>query len=744
MTRLRSLCRSASTLVFRVSSARNVEGFFVDIHAPASDNIDELRRVADANGVATGFWDWYGNWVGVSASTLLKVLGALGLPLDESSSVGDVHSALRLTEEREWRRTLPPTIVARQGGGYMFPVHVPDGSWVNVQWVLEDGRKGSCDQVDRYVAPRMIDGELIGCATFDVPHWLPLGWHRLVATVEGGHVESATLIIVPNTLSLPLLESSRRVWGVNAQLYSTRSASSWGIGDATDLADLAAVCADKGADFLLINPVHASQPVSPLETSPYLPVSRRWLNPIYIHPESIEEYASLPQASRAAIEQLRDETRQFATREDLIDRDRSWEAKRKALEAIFAAPRSYHRQSQLDRFIERGGSELSNYALWCALVEREGTIELPEDLARSSAPRVELERLELADRVDFYQWCQWVAAQQLEHAQHVAREVGMEIGIMADLAVGVHPYGSEKWSRPELFASGMSVGAPPDVYSQQGQNWSQPPWSPRSLAESGYLPLRDMVRAALANAGAVRIDHILGMFRLWWIPDGCAATEGTYVYYDHEAMMGIILLEAQRAGAVVIGEDLGVVEPWVRDYLRERGVLGTSVVWFEKEGGGWPLRPEHYRDRALAAVNIHDLPPTLGYIRGIQTTLRSELGLLTDDIETVRAGDRLELEQVSARLLEYGCIDGAEPSEREIVEGLYRYVAKTPSKLVVASLVDAVGDVRPQNMPGTGADQYPNWCVPLCDSDGDEVAIEDLPTDERLTSLFALLRGSVN
>ena len=716
----------------------------MDIHAPASDNIDELRRIADANGVATGFWDWYGNWVGVSASTLLKVLGALGLPLDESSTVGDVHEAMRLTEEREWRRTLPPTIVARQGGGYMFPVHVPDGSWVNVQWVLEDGRKGACDQVDRYVPPRMIDGELVGRATFDVPHWLPLGWHRLVATVEGGHVESATLIIVPNTLSLPLLESSRRVWGVNAQLYSTRSASSWGIGDAADLADLAAVCADKGADFLLINPVHASQPVSPLENSPYLPVSRRWLNPIYIRPESIEEYASLPQASRAAIEQLRDETRQFATREDLIDRDRSWEAKRKALEIIFDAPRSYHRQSQLDRFIERGGSELSNYALWCALVEREGTIELPEDLARSSAPRVELERLELADRVDFYQWCQWVVAEQLEHAQHVAREVGMEIGIMADLAVGVHPYGSEKWSRPELFASGMSVGAPPDVYSQQGQNWSQPPWSPRSLADSGYLPLRDMVRAALANAGAVRIDHILGMFRLWWIPDGRAATEGTYVYYDHEAMMGVILLEAQRAGAVVIGEDLGVVEPWVRDYLRERGVLGTSVVWFEKEGSGWPLRPEHYRDRALAAVNIHDLPPTLGYIRGIQTTLRSELGLLTDDIETVRAGDRLELEQVGVRLHEYGCIDGAEPSERETVEGLYRYVAKTPSKLVVASLVDAVGDVRPQNMPGTGADQYPNWCVPLCDSDGEEVAIEDLPTDDRLTSLFALLRGTVH
>ena len=460
----------------------------MDIHSPASDNIDLLRHVADMNGVATGFWDWYGNWVGVGAPTLLKVLGALGLPLNESSTVGDVEHAMRLTEEREWRRTLPPTIVAREGGGYLFPVHVPDGSWVNVQWVLEDGRKGQCEQIDRYVPPRVIDGQLVGRATFDVPHWVPIGWHRLVATVEGGHVESATLIVVPNALKLPILESSRRAWGVNAQLYSTRSSSSWGIGDAADLADLAAVCADKGADFLLINPVHASQPVSPLETSPYLPVSRRWVNPIYIRPESIEEFASLPQASREAIEQLRDVTREFASREDLIDRDRAWEAKRKALEIIFAAPRTYHRQSQFDHFVENGGSELSNYALWCALVEREDTLELPEDLERSSSPRVELERLELADRVDFWEWCQWIASEQLAHAQDVAREVGMEIGIMADLAVGVHGHGSEKWSRPELFAPGMSVGAPPDVYSQQGQNWSQPPWSPRSLAESGYRP----------------------------------------------------------------------------------------------------------------------------------------------------------------------------------------------------------------------------------------------------------------
>lgn len=708
----------------------------MDIHSPASDNIDLLRHVADMNGVATGFWDWYGNWVGVGAPTLLKVLGALGLPLNESSTVGDVEHAMRLTEEREWRRTLPPTIVAREGGGYLFPVHVPDGSWVNVQWVLEDGRKGQCKQVDRYVPPRMIDGQLVGRATFDVPHWVPIGWHRLVATVEGGHVESATLIVVPNALSLPILESSRRAWGVNAQLYSTRSSSSWGIGDAADLADLAAVCADKGADFLLINPVHASQPVSPLETSPYLPVSRRWVNPIYIRPESIEEFASLPQASREAIEQLRDVTREFASREDLIDRDRAWEAKRKALEIIFAAPRTYHRQSQFDHFVEKGGSELSNYALWCALVEREDTLELPEDLERSSSPRVELERLELADRVDFWEWCQWIASEQLVHAQEVAREVGMEIGIMADLAVGVHGHGSEKWSRPELFASGMTVGAPPDVYSQQGQNWSQPPWSPRGLAKAGYAPLRDMLRSVLSYSGAVRIDHILGLFRLWWIPEGMEASAGAYVSYDHEAMVGIVLLEAQRAGAVVIGEDLGTVEPWVRGYLNDRGILGTSVLWFEKEGSGWPLWPDHYRRSCLAAVTTHDLPPTLGYLEGVHTQLRNRLGLLVEDLDQVLEADRVERERMVSRLNEGGFIHNEEPSEEELVMGFHAYLAASPALLLAVSLVDAVGEKAPQNLPGT-SDQYPNWCIPLHGSDGEEAHIEDLAASEKVHAFLS-------
>lgn len=714
----------------------------MDHTSPAASNIDALRTLADRNGVSTFFWDWYGQKKDVSAESLLAVLHSLGVAVDEESTVEEVAAALEETENRAWRRILPPTIVAREGAPREFPVHVPDGSWVRVAWIGEDGTNGECSQLDRWVAPREVDGELIGRATFEVPGTLPAGWHRVTATLEGGRVASTTLLVAPNVLGGGPLDDGKRRWGVAAQLYSTRSSASWGLGDAEDLADLAAVCADRGADFVLINPIHASSPIAPMENSPYLPVSRRWINPIYIRPEAIREYAGVTPEARKAIEELRLEANAAGTADALIDRDRTWEAKRKALEMVFAVTRSYHREVEFRSFIAEGATSLNDFALWCALVEANESDLLPDEVGSAQAPSAEQARLELAERVEFWQWCQWIAAEQMRGAQAVAKRVGMDIGVMADLAVGVHSKGSELWSSKDLFAAGMTVGAPPDMYSQQGQNWSEPPWSPRSLAESGYAALRDMVRAALANAGAIRIDHILGLFRLWWIPEGKSAGEGTYVYYDHEAMVGTILLEAQRAGAVVIGEDLGTVEPWVRDYLRERGILGTSILWFEKDEGGWPLHPDAYRSECLAAVTTHDLPPTAGYIQGIQTTLRNELGLLVQDVEEVRAADRLELEQVTARLREYGLIASAEPTERELVEALHAYVAKTPARLVVASLVDAVGDRRPQNLPGTYL-EYPNWRVPLCDGDGIEVLIDSLATNGRLNSLFALLSGAM-
>ena len=693
---------------------------------------EKLRELAETVGVSTGFWDWYGNWKHVEDASLIAVLNSLGFSLSFDPSEAEINEAFRRNEDFAWAAPLPPTTVCRQGNEAEIPVHVPHGMGVWCHLETEDGYHHELEQLDRPIPPRMVDGNLVGRATFKIPNWLPQGWHRIVARHEDGSECSSTLIVVPQRLSCRLDDGHKR-WGVAAQLYSTRSSGSWGMGDTQDLADLTAIVARDGANVLQVNPLHAPQPCFPQETSPYLPVSRRWASPLYIRPEAIDEYARMDGKERGVITRYAHASR---SQEDIIDRDLSWKSKLKALRKIFEIPRSIPRQAQFEHFCAEGGESLENFALWSALVFENGDIELPAPYASINAPEVEQARQRLAGEIEFWQWCQWIVFDQLIRAQESAHRLGMDMGIMSDLAVGVHSLGSEIWSMPEIFAPGMSVGAPPDMYSQQGQNWSQPPWSPRGLAKAGYAPLRDMLRSVLSYSGAVRIDHILGLFRLWWIPEGMEASAGAYVSYDHEAMVGIVLLEAQRAGAVVIGEDLGTVEPWVRGYLNDRGILGTSVLWFEKEGSGWPLWPDHYRRSCLAAVTTHDLPPTLGYLEGVHTQLRNRLGLLVEDLDQVLEADRVERERMVSRLKEGGFIHNEEPSEEELVMGFHAYLAASPALLLAVSLVDAVGEKAPQNLPGT-SDQYPNWCIPLHGSDGEEAHIEDLAASEKVHAFLA-------
>lgn len=693
---------------------------------------EKLRELAETVGVSTGFWDWYGNWKHVEDASLIAVLNSLGFSLSFDPSEAEINEAFRHNEDLAWSASLPPTTVCRQGNEAEIPVHVPHGTGVWCHVETEDGQRHELEQLDRPIPPRMVDDNLVGRATFKIPNWLPQGWHRIVARHEDGSECSSTLIVVPQRLSCRLDDGHKR-WGVAAQLYSTRSSGSWGMGDTQDLADLAAIVARNGANFLQVNPLHAPQPCFPQETSPYLPVSRRWASPLYIRPEAIDEYACMDGKERGVITRYAHASR---SQEDIVDRDLSWKSKLKALRKIFELPRSISRQAQFEHFCAEGGESLEDFALWSALVFENGDIELPERFASINAPEVEQARQRLAGEIQFWQWCQWIVFDQLIRAQESAHRLGMDMGIMSDLAVGVHSLGSEIWSMPEIFAPGMSVGAPPDMYSQQGQNWSQPPWSPRGLAQAGYAPLRDMLRSVLSYSGAVRIDHILGLFRLWWIPEGMEASAGAYVSYDHEAMVGIVLLEAQRAGAVVIGEDLGTVEPWVRGYLNDRGILGTSVLWFEKEGSGWPLWPDRYRHSCLAAVTTHDLPPTLGYLEGVHTQLRNRLGLLVEDLDQVLEADRVERERMESRLKEGGFIHSENPSEEDLVLGFHAYLAASPALLLAVSLVDAVGEKAPQNLPGT-SDQYPNWCIPLHGSDGEEARIEDLAGSTKVQAFLS-------
>ncbi len=439
-----------------------------------------------------------------------------------------------------------------------------------------------------------------------------------------------------------------------AQLYSVRSRGSWGMGDFADLGDLAAIAGTHGADFLLVNPIHAAEVTPRIEPSPYLPATRRFLAPLYVRPEDIREAAYLSAEDRAAIARARETVSRFerGSRRGSTAMPHGWPSARRSRSSSprrarrAGSPRSTRSSRRKGVRSRTSRSGARSRSTTPDLAEGE---ERPDEAWDIGSPLIARLRGELAERVAFHSWLQWVADDQVRAAQAAAKDAGMRIGIMHDLAVGVHTKGSDAWSLRDTYAQGMLVGAPPDMYNQLGQNWNQPPWLPDALARSGYAPLRDMIRTLLRHAGALRIDHIIGFFRLWWIPAELGAAAGTYVRYDHEAMIGVLALEAHRAGAVVIGEDLGNVEPWVRDYLSSRGILGTSVLWFEHENGG-PTPPEHYREALLATVNTHDLPPTAGYLAGEHVDLRARLGLLTRPVAEERADAERERDTMLAIL----------------------------------------------------------------------------------------------
>ncbi len=699
---------------------------------------ERLRELARAHGVATSFDGWKGGRSEASAATLTAVLGALGV---DASSPEAVAASLEEAADAPWRATLPPVVVVTDAGGGTAVVHVRDGEPASVGVVLDDGSERALEMTDAWAEPREVDGERVGRAHFAVPAGLPLGYHELRAvTGTGGEVTTSMLVVTPARLELPAsLGDSGQRWGFMAQLYSVRSQRSWGIGDLGDLAELLQISGGRmGADFLLVNPLQAAEPVGHMSPSPYLPSSRRFVNPLYIRVEDVIEVAYLPGEQRSAIEAHASALRELNTDAQALDRDTVWRGKLAALELVHAVPRSAVRQAAFDAYRAREGSGLADFALWCALVEHFGPgTPWPEHAADPRDPQTQALRELLAPRVDLWEWLQWVADDQLAAAQSAADVAGMALGVIHDLAVGVHPSGADAWALAPVLASGVSVGAPPDDFNQQGQDWSQPPWHPRRLADARYQPFRDMVRTILRHAGGLRVDHVIGLFRLWWVPAGGGPAEGAYVSYDHDAMIGILALEAHLAGAVLIGEDLGVVEPWVREYLTGRGVLDTSVLWFERDGDGDPLPPQAWRELCLATVNTHDLPPTAGYLAQEHVALRERLGLLTQPVDDERAADAEQQAAVLDGLRRLGILGEHADDEESVVEALHVFLTRTPSRLAGVQLADAVGERRTQNQPGT-SDEYPNWRVPLADGDGRSVSVEDLVDHERVRALAAI------
>ncbi|MBV9205234.1 MAG: 4-alpha-glucanotransferase [Actinobacteria bacterium] len=523
---------------------------------------------------------------------------------------------------------------------------------------------------------------------------------------------------------------ARRSWGFTVQLYSVRSRGSWGHGDLGDLADLADWSGrELGADFVLVNPLHAAEPLPPVSPSPYLPMSRRQISPLYLRIGDIPEYAALGPGDRARIDALAAPLRAVSATPALIDRDAVWTAKRAALEMIHAVRLSPHRQAELDAFLARDRRAVEDWATWCAIAEVHGPDwrSWPAALTDPGSAEVAELRRTLAGRIGFHAWLQWLTAEQLGAAQQAARRAGMAIGVIADLAVGAYPGGADAWARQDVVVSGISVGAPPDEFNQRGQNWTLPPWHPGRLTAQAGRPLADLIAATAREAGGLRIDHVMALARLWWIPAGMPPDMGTYVRYDHELMGGVLAAEAARAGALAIGEDLGTVEPWLRKFLAGRRVLGTSMLWFERRADGTPRRPGGWRRGCLATVGTHDMPPAAAFLTGEQVTIRAKLGLLSRAEAEERAAAEADTATWLATLAREELLPAdRRPSPEEFTVALYAYLTRTPAVLIGVSLADAAGERRPQNMPGT-VDEYPNWRIPLTGADGQPVLLEDLP-----------------
>lgn len=497
----------------------------------------------------------------------------------------------------------------------------------------------------------------------ELPSDLPLGYHELLPD-EG---DAIRLVVSPGVCFLPAQE---RMWGWAVQLYSALSRRSWGIGDLSDLKELGWWARCSGARVLLINPLHAVGP-GPQQESPYFPSSRCFRNPLYLR---VGEDLSTAERLSAP---------------ERIERTPIYEAKMSALRTRWL---EHPTDATFDLFRTDRGEVLEDFATYMALADIHGPSwrEWPDDLRHPRSPAVLRFRRTNENEIAFHAWVQYLIELQLAAASKV-------IGVINDLAIGADAAGADAWMWQDVFASGVAIGAPPDPFSSTGQNWGLPPFDPWKLRSAGYEPFIQIIRAALRQGAGVRIDHVMGLFRLFWIPEGMEATEGAYVRYPSRDLLDIIALESHRSRALVIGEDLGTVEDGVREEMSRRRILSTRVVWFEDDP------PSEFPALSVATITNHDLPTIAGLWNGTDVKEQEELGLSPNPEESTVMRTRLEKMA--------GVSNGS--NLRQVVSGAYRALAEAPSLVALATLEDALGVAARPNLPGTGQDLRPNWSIPL-------------------------------
>ncbi len=679
-----------------------------------------LRKLAARVGIVESYVDQSGGSVRYTSDhTRERLLAAMG---HDASTEEAAARSLRALDRTRRKTLIQPVRVVRPRSKWLSHVHVrvPRMDAEEVRWTLvlrtEEG------QEQRWHGGTHGGGSHRILLTLPVVP--PLGYHELHVFFEANgvtHQASQRLIVVPERCALPEARlTGRRGFGLTTNLYTVRSESNWGAGDIGDLRTLATWLGHHGGAFVGMNPLHALRN-SGYDVSPYSPITRLFRNPLYLRIEDIPELAHNEQArSHIATAQVQDALADLR-RLPFVQYERVMALREPVLSALHETFTELHlandtpRASAYRAYVTREDPQLTQFATYMAISEQEGPDARvwPEPLRHSGSDAVEQVRAECAERVDYHRWLQFELDRQIGLASLDATKAGLAVGIYTDLAVGSAPSGSDVWANPKLFLHCASIGAPPDMYSDEGQNWGLPAIDPNELRRTGYDYWTSSLRAGFLLAGALRIDLALGLFRMFWVPAGDSARSGAYFRSFTRELFGILALESVRHNALVVGEDLGTVPPEVPHVLGQWGVLSSKVQVFERDfHTGRYCGLERYQRMALATVNTHDLPPLVGWAEARDIAIRSEVGDLADlassaAMHSVRDHERAAL---IVSLIEAGLLPQDEQFDADqLIAAVHSFIRRTPSVLVGLSLDDLALESAPVNIPGVWQDKYPSW-----------------------------------
>ena len=693
-----------------------------------------LQQLVEMRGIETQYVDAWGKPATIAESSKAKLLNTLGY---DTSSDEKIQSQITQDIKSVWLSPLNPVQVVRNTQEINVAVRLPI-ELVNDDHVLtitcENG-----DVLTHQFTP--VDQEMTTMAHIDdvefheyvvtLPLDLPLGYHDVALSADNDEFARSRLIVAPEACYTPNeIKEGKKIWGLSVQLYCVRSEKNWGIGDFSDLALLIEKAAGVGADFIGLNPIHALYPANPNACSPYGPSSRRWLNYLYIDVTAIDGYDDASVQAVVNTDEFK-ATLEHARNVEHVDYEAVAHVKLAALKAVFEVydtkylRKSTKQNKAFKAFVEAGGESLDMLAVYDALqshLKAEGKDSwgwpvFPQEYKDYYNPAVAKFKSANKQDVKFYLFLQWIAAQQLELASSKATDAGMTIGLYRDLAVGVSEGSAEIWGNKDLYCTGASVGAPPDILGPLGQNWGLPPMDPRKLYEQGYQPIIDLFASNMASSGSLRIDHVMALLRLWWVVKGDNAKDGGYVYYPVDDLLGILALESHRNQSLVIGEDLGTVPEEIRSKLADNGVYSYRVFFFEQAEDGGFFSPSHYPVQSMSTLTTHDMPTLIGYWHCLDLELGKEIGLYpTEEILQTLYADRHENKQAILDTLHgHGSIGDNVGHDvnytgmnRELNNGMQVHMAGGSSALLSLQLEDWLEMDKPVNIPGT-FDEYPNW-----------------------------------